>query len=978
MAREPAPSGRHWSGPPQGPRGLRTPGARLRRWGPYLIVAILVVGTLLDIPSYLQKWLWMRHLGFLEIFWTLLTVQWGMFLLGFVFAFLFFWSNVRQALHTSALQRRGFMPNPDYGGPWSAAAPARSPIDLRSGLAWLRLTELAASALIAWAFALAFSANWDTYLRFRYGGTYGLADPLFGIDIGFYLFHLPFYELEQHFLGWLTFITLAAVVSVYAMAASAQAAGGRMPDITQGAIRHSSALLFVLVAVVGWQFYLDRYDLVYSTLGVVYGAGYTADHVTRFALTFMLGVSIVSCALLAVNFFRPQVRSILIGATAYIALYLLSLLLLPAVFQSYFVQPNELALETPYLKRYISYTRKAYGLDQVKQTSYPALADLTPQAIARNQDTIDNIRLWDDRPLLQTYEQTQAIRLYYNFYHVDTDRYRLADGYHQVMLGTRELSQQLPAKARTWVNERLQFTHGYGIVMNFVSRTAGGGVPQYTLDNIPAQSAFGLHLTRPEIYYGKSMRGYRIVASKVKEFDYPKGNHNVYAHYAGTGGIPLDSLWKKVLFAWTQGDLNILLTSYLGPESRIQIWRRVRERVAKVAPFLRFDHDPYPVLSDGRLYWIADAYTVSDRFPYSNPWRQSQQQTRTPPGFNINAVGRMIAQQGTAAEPAAGLSAGINYIRNSVKAVVDMYSGTVRFYVMDPSDPVLAVYRRAFPHAFSDLAKLPEDLKRHLRYPDGLFTIQAEQYRFFHMTDPRVFYNQEDLWQFPVETYEDETHLMRPYYVLMKLPGSTRLEYLLMTPFTPSGRGNMIAWMAAKCDFPDYGKMVVFKLPKERTIYGPNQVDAMIDQNTDISRQLSLWDQRGSHVIRGKQIVTPIENAFLYVVPLYLTATGLSFPQLKRVIVAADGKVTMAPTLQASLADMFKPQQSATGSPQSATASPQAAGAAAERANGPAQSRLDLAKQAFERARKALQQGNWEGFGKAMGTLDHQLSNTPN
>jgi len=970
MAKEPVPSARQSSGPQQGAHALWPSGARLRHWGPYLIVAILVVGTLLDIPSYLQKWLWMRQLGFLNIFWTLLTIQWGMFLLGFVFAFLFFWSNARQALHTSALQRGGLIPNHnDYRGPWSTAA--RSPGDLRSGLAWLRLAELATSALVAWAFALAFSSNWDTYLRFRYGGTYGLADPLFGVDIGFYLFHLPFYELEQHLLGYLTFITLAAVVSVYAMATSAQPTGGRIPDIPQGAIRHTSALLFVLVAVAGWQFYLDRYNLVYSTLGVVYGAGYAADHVTRFALTFMLGVSIVSCALLVLNFFRPQVRAIVIGAIAYVALYSLSVLLLPALYQSYFVQPNELALETPYLKRYISLTRKAYGLDRMRQTSYPALANLTPQALARNQDTIDNVRLWDDRPLLQTYEQTQAIRLYYNFYHVDTDRYRLADGYHQVMLGTRELSPQLPAKARTWVNERLQFTHGYGIVMNFVSRAGGGGVPQYAIDNIPARSAFGLHLTRPEIYYGKSMQGYRIVATKVKEFDYPKGNHNVYAHYSGTGGIPLDSLWKKMLFAWTQSDLNILLTSYLGPESRIQIWRRVRERVAKVAPFLVFDQDPYPVLSDGRLYWIADAYTVSDHFPYSNPWQQSQQQTRVPPGFSINPAGRMIPQQNTGSDLATGLDGGLNYIRNSVKAVVDMYSGTVRFYVMDPSDPVLAVYRRAFPDAFSDLAKLPDDLKKHLRYPDDLFTIQAEQYRFFHMTDPRVFYNQEDLWQFPIETYEDETHFMRPYYVLMKLPGSARLEYLLMTPFTPSGRGNMIAWMAAKCDFPDYGKMVVFKLPKERTIYGPNQVDAMINQNTDISRQLSLWDQRGSHVIRGKQIVTPIENAFLYVVPLYLTATGLSFPQLKRVIVAADGKVTMAPTLQASLAEMFKPQQSAPGSPQAARTTE-------EGRNGPAQSRLDLAKRAFDRARKALQQGNWEEFGKAMGTLDHQLSSTSN
>ena len=592
----------------------------------------------------------------------------------------------------------------------------------------------------------------------------------------------------------------------------------------------------------------------------------------------MVAVSAAACALLVFNFFRPRFSALLVGSGIYVALYVVGILLLPVVFQKFFVQPSELALETPYLKNYIEFTRKAYQLEAIQETSYPALADLTPAVIARNEDTIQNIRLWDSRPLLQTYQQTQAIRLYYQFYNVGVDRYHLADGYHQVMLATRELSPELPAKAQTWVNQYLQFTHGYGVVMNFVSKKVGGGFPQYLLENVPAESAYGLNITQPAIYYGESMPGYRIVATGIKEFDYPKGNDNVYTSYNGKGGIPLDSFWKKLLFAWTQKDVNILLTSYLTPDSRIQIWRTVQERVAQIAPFLRLDTDPYPVLSAGKLYWIQDAYTDSDQFPYSYPH-------------------------------GAGFGDNLNYIRNSVKVVVDMYDGTVSFYVMDPKDPVLAVYRRAFPGVFKDLDQLSADLKKHLRYPEDLFAIQADQYKTFHMTDPQVFYNREDLWVAPKETYAGQSQPMEPYYILMKLPGSDQLEYLLMTPFTPQNRDNMISWMAARCDFPEYGKMLFYQLPKEKLIYGPNQIEAMIDQNTTISQQLTLWDQRGSRVIRGKLIVTPIENSFLYIVPLYLQAEGTNFPQLKRVIAVAGDKVVMEPTLDEAVNDLFGTQQ---------------------------------------------------------------------
>ena len=889
------------------------------------VLLILVFGI---ITGYLEKWLWMRQLNYTGIFWTLLSVQLAMFCSAFAFTFLFLWINLRQTARNSAAlrpsgraARLGLL----------SGADGVAPPDIDFSSRFLKLLVVLVSAGVALFFAVDYYAQWDTWLRFRYGGAFGVSDPLYGVNVGFYLFHLPFYELLQTSLMLLTLLALTIVFLSYVSFGLLRfSSSGKI--VAEGkATSHLSMLLFILVANWGFGLYLDHYNLVYSTLGVVYGAGYAADHVTRVALWVMVGVSAAACVLLAINFFRQRFGALLVGSGIYVALYILGVLVLPVVFEKFLVQPSELALETPYLKHYIALTRTAYQLDKIQEISYPARADLTPAVIARNEDTIHNIRLWDSRPLLQTYQQTQAIRLYYQFYNVGVDRYHLADGYHQVMLATRELSPELPAQAQTWVNQYLQFTHGYDVVMNFVSKKVGGGFPKYLLENVPAESAYGLNIIQPAVYYGESMPGYRIVATGIKEFDYPKGNNNVYTSYNGKGGIPLDSFWKKLLFSWTQKDVNILLTSYLRPESRIQIWRTVQERVAQIAPFLRLDNDPYPVLSAGKLYWIQDAYTDSDQFPYADP--------------HLSGFGDTL-----------------NYVRNSVKAVVDMYDGTVSFYVMDPTDPVLAVYRRAFPGVFKDLDRLSADLKQHLRYPEDLFAIQADEYKAFHMTDPQVFYNREDLWVSPKETYTGQSQLMQPYYILMKLPGSDELQYLLMTPFTPQKRDNMISWMAAKCDFPEYGKMIFYQLPKERLIYGPTQIDAMINQNTTISQQLTLWDQLGSRVIRGKLIVTPIENSFLYIVPLYLQAEGTNFPQLKRVIAVAADKVVMEPTLDEAINGLFgtqQPTEPLEGSSQP-PATPQPA--------------LAQARMQLDRARKAMQQGNWAAFGTAMEGLEHQLT----
>jgi uncharacterized protein len=867
-----------------------------------LLAAIACVVLLTLVAGIIQKWLWMRQLNYTGIFWTLLSVKWGVFGAAFVIGFLYLWINLRYAARIIDVSQRSREPAVVLDPPIEGGGKVSIDVDPKLLVFAINMVV----GIFSLVFALSVSSQWDTYLRFRYGGAFGIGDPLFGVDLGFYFFRLPFYELLQNSLTVLTVAALAMLILVAFFGRWQSSLTGRL-RLHDHTAQHLVVLLIILAANFGWGFYLDRFNLVYSTLGVVYGAGYTAAHVTKAALWIMDGASALACVLLAFSLAKPRLKALAVGIGVYAALYVAGILVAPYLFQTFVVSPSELRFETPYLRHYIDFTRSAYKLDGIQETSYPALADLTPDAIARNQDTIQNIRLWDSRPLLQTYQQTQAIRLYYEFYNVNVDRYHLADGFHQVMLSPRELASQLPEQAQTWVNENLEFTHGEGLVMNFVSKTTGGGFPQYLLENIPAESQYGLKITQPDIYYGNVAPGYKIVATGIKEFDYPKGNENVYSSYEGTGGIPIDRPWKRLLFAWTQGDINILLTSYLRPQSRIQIWRSVQERVSQVAPFLLLDKVPYAVLSEGKQYWIQDAYTISDRYPYSSP------QT-------------------------SGSAQGMNYIRNSVKVVVDMYDGTVSFYIMDPKDPVLAMYQRAFPGVFKDLTELPADLKAHLRYPQDMFGIQAAEYETFHMTDPQVFYNREDLWVAPQEKYNGTVTAMEPYYILMKLPGSGQLEYLMMTPFTPQKRDNMIAWLAARCDFPDYGKMLFYELPKDKLIFGPNQISAMIDQSTTISQQLTLWDQKGSGVIRGTLIVIPIENSFLYVVPLYLKAEGTNFPQLKRVIVAAGDKVVMEPSLDEALNALF-------GSAPVQSSGPKAS---------PPQTTLNQAKVQLEDAQKAL------------------------
>jgi uncharacterized membrane protein (UPF0182 family) len=888
------------------------------------LAAVILFLVILSIASgWIVEWLWMGQLGYEGVFWEILSVKWAIFGLGFVTVFLTFCGNLLYAAKTSMIPSH-------EPGPREVVLLNHS--GTRISPAWSKVSAILISLLVSLIFALTLYPNWDTYLRFRWGANFGSSDPRFGKDFGFYLFQLPFYELIQNSLTGLTLVTLLVVAGVYLYTGVLGSARFEGQPGRRRAVRHLTVLSLPVLATWGWGDYLDRFELLYSNRGVVYGVGYTAYHLTRFSLWVMVFASAALGVLVAFTLSRYRPKLILAGVGGYFFLYFLSLIVVPGLIQKFKVEPSELELETPFLRHNIGLTRHAYQLDRIEEKTYPALNDLTLDEIyeSRNQETIQNVRLWDWRPMLQTYRQTQEIRLYYEFYEVDVGRYRMKDGYHQVMLSARELAPQLPEKARTWVNERLQFTHGYGLVMNFVSKSAEGGFPLYVIENIPPSSDYDLQVDQAAIYYGEKTPGYRIVATGVKEFDFPKGNQNVYTRYQGKGGIPLDSLWKRILFAWTQSDINILLTSYLLPESRIQIWRQVKERVGKIAPFLQLDKDPYLVLSNGRLYWIQDAYTLSDRFPYSTPYDM--------------AFGQRL-----------------NYIRNAVKVIVDIYEGSVLFYIMDPEDPVLELYRKAFPGMFKTLDTLSQDLKGHLRYPEDLFGIQADLYRTYHMRDPQVFYNQEDLWAFPQEKYAGTATRMIPYYILMRLPDTEELQYLLMTPFTPQNRDNMIGWMAAKCDFPQYGKVLVYALPKEKLTLGPIQIEATIDQNTLISGQLSLWDQRGSRVIRGNLVVIPIDNAFLYVEPVYLTAEGTEIPQLKRVIVVSGNKVAMEPTLDDAVKAVFGVRQ-----PEKARVSPSVQTEV-----------LTEARNQLEKAQKAAQQGDWKAFGRAMDALKQLLTSKP-
>jgi uncharacterized membrane protein (UPF0182 family) len=894
-------------------------------------IALVILGLLLlsTVAGFLVDWLWFSSLGYFAVFRTIFLAKLLVFLAVFVATGVFLSASgllaLRSAPHPSPWLAANFPGLPDLVG---RMVPRR---------AW-RFLVLGAALLLALLTALGETDNWSVVLRFIAQTPYGRVDPVFGKDFGFYFFSLPAYLALLHWaLGTLTLAALVAG-AVYWVNGDISLAS-RPWHVSGRAIAHGSALLGLFFALKAWSYLLDRYLLLYGDNGVVIGAAYTDIHVRLPILWALIGLTIAAALASWANmrwraFWLPGA-----AVAGFIGLVVLTAGI-PAIFERLYVKPSELQLEAPYLADNIALTQEAYGLRQVAIKPFPAEQNLTAAALAADHDTVDNIRLWDWRPLMDTYAQLQEIRTYYKFRDVDIDRYRLGDRYQQVMLSARELDPTLlPSTAQTWVNLHLLFTHGNGVVMSPVTQKTPEGLPIFYEQDVPPVASGGPVVKQPRLYFGEGPQSYVIVKTGTPEFDYPKGSDNVYTTYDGTDGVRLGGIARRTLFAWYFGDSNILLSRYLTAESRILFRRNIKERVQKIAPFLRLDHDPYITVSDGRLFWIQDAYTTSRWFPYSQPVAQG----------------------------------GIDYIRNSVKIVIDAYDGTVDFYAVDPSDPVLATYQRIFPGFFKPLAAMPADLQRHIRYPEDLFLIQAEMYRAYHMSAPEVFYNREDLWQFPGATSatgEIETAdgaKMAPYYMIMRLPEEARAEYFLMEPMVPNRRENMIAWLAAGCDPPDYGKLIVYEFPKEKQVYGPLQIEARINQNTEISQQISLWNQMGSRVIRGNVLIIPVGDSILYVSPLYLRASTGQLPELKRVIAAYDGRVAMARTLHEALAAIFA--GAPLGPPATVTATTQAA---------PAGVSPDAARQAlvhYQSAIAKLKAGDWSGFGAELDALRPLLEN---
>jgi uncharacterized membrane protein (UPF0182 family) len=794
------------------------------------------------------------------------------------------------------------------------------------------------------------ATHWLEYQLAAHTVSIGQPDPLFGVDLGFYLFRLPFLWFLYHWALLTLILCLLTAVFLYLVEGGIWVTP-RGPAVGRHARAHLyvlGALIFVLIAC---RLRLAMYGLLYSPRGVLYGAGYADVNANLPVFWILLFLSLgTGAALLVAGAIQDRLRPALWAALALVVVGVIGGSIYPEIVQRFVVAPNEIEKERPFIARAIEFTRQAYALDRFEEREFSAVEDLSLDDVRENEATMRNVRLWDHQPLRTTFAQLQEIRTYYDFVGVDNDRYWINGTYRQVSLSPRELnSSSLPS--RNWINEHVSFTHGYGLCLGPVNESTPDGLPVLFIKDIPPISTADIRVTRPEIYYSELANDYCFVKTRAKEFDYPSGAQDVYTTYQGWGGVPVQGFWRRLLFALKFGEKNVLFSSDINPESRLLIYRRVLERASRLTPFLAYDHDPYLVVAeDGALYWMLDAYTTSSMYPYSEPYGDMG-----------------------------------NYIRNSVKATINAYNGEVRFYISDPSDPLVQAYARLFPGVFQPLAAMPPDLRAHIRYPEEFFSIQASMYAVFHMTDPRVFYNKEDVWRIAQSAARGAAAPMTPYYTIMKLAEvGTKEEFILMVPFTPAKKDNMIAWMAARCDEPNYGKVLVFTFPKQRLIYGPQQIESRIDQDTGISQQLTLWDQGGSKVIRGTLLVIPVGNSVLYVEPLYLAAeAGGGLPQLKRVIVSYSDNVVMEPSLDAALTKIFGGTVS-TAAGQAARAgttvsaqTPAEARGQAPRSASDLQSLAREANQHYERAQQLLRQGDWAGYGEEIRKLGEVLKRMP-
>ncbi len=827
----------------------------------FLIIAFVCMMFADKIIAFYIDLLWFEKYELLPVIWTILGAQLG---LGLGFGILFF--LISFGILRSAYNK-------------SSHIPINLKDHLRQNVPILELMATNLKPLVLFVplffsvlIGLIAADRWEVALKFLNQVPYGQIDPIFGKDYSFYLFTLPFLSFIKTFL-W-TGLALIAIglglIYFFKQHIFLTASGF-------GTNAHARKSLCILAALgflaYGFDIFLQRFGLLVSNnSNVVAGLNY-ADAWGRLPLlNFLILLSFIGAIISLLSRKKETLRSLFITGLG-IGLVFLASNFYPGLLQKFVVDPNELIKETPYIEHTIAGTVEGYGLKTIEVNELTGSNSIDADTIQKNHTTIDNIRLWDQEQLLATLGQIQEIRTYYQFKSVDNDRYRINGKYQQTLLSPRELqSSSLPN--RTWINEHLTFTHGYGVSLSPVNQITPEGLPVLYIKDIPPRSSIDLKVSRPEIYYGELSNEHVFVNTGTKEFDYPEGEKNVYKNYEGTGGVSVGSILRKVLFAIRFKTMKILFSQDINSESRVLIYRDIEERVKKAAPFLRFSNDPYLVITnEGRLVWMYDAFTTSESLPYSLMIRET-------------SVVKGVA----------------NYIRNSVKVVVDAYDGTMKFYISDPKDPIIATYKNLFPTMFQDLDKMPLDLKQHIRYPSLLFNIQAFVYATYHMKTPQIFYNKEDQWEIP----EIDGKGMQPYYTIMKLPGKDQEEYILMLPFTPRGKQNLSAWMVGLSDGADYGKLLIYKFPKQKLIYGPEQMVARINQNAEISRQISLWDQRGSQVIQGNLLVIPIEESLIYVRPLYLKAENGKIPELKRVIVGYQDQIAMEPTLDEALGKIFK------------------------------------------------------------------------
>ena len=883
--------------------------------GIFLFVIFLVLISLRQLISLYVDWLWFEEVGYTQVFTISLFFKTVLAVLGGSIFALLIYANVRIAARLVRgirfLDQENFLdlPRPELIDP-------------------LVQRLLLPAALVLGLFAAPQAAShWESFLLLLNPTSFGLEDPLYNRDLGFFVFQLPALRTLYNWLMTALAVSLALTAVVYVLYRGLQYSP-RGIFLAPRARLHLLILIAALLAVKAAGYVLDSYDLLYASGGAAFGAGYTDVYVSLPALRILTVAALIAAALSAAQITRPGFAYLLVGIAGLVVIHVIGLSAAPAMVQRFRVVPNEVDSERPFIEHNIKFTRTAYGLDKIENEDFPADETLNAADLQRNDATIKNIRLWEHQPLLATYAQLQEIRTYYKFVDVDNDRYNIDGTYRQIMLSARELSHQhLPS--RIWINEHLTYTHGYGVVFGPVNQVTPEGLPEFFIKDIPPVSDGSLKVPRPEIYYGELAKDYVFVKSGARELDYPAGDQNIYTQYSGSGGVSIGSLWRKLIFSAHFATLRIVLSEDIVQESRILYQRQIQERVKKVLPFVTFDRDAYMVIAQGgRLFWMIDGYTTSDRFPYSAPIRRR----------------------------------GTNYIRNSVKAVVDAYNGTVDFYMSDPEDPIVQSYQKIFPQLFKPLEKMPEDLRAHIRYPEDLFTIQSQMYATYHMRDPQVFYNKEDLLSIPRQTVSGTEREMAPYYTIMRLPGETKEEFVLLLPFTPNNRDNMRAWLAARSDPPHYGKLIALDFPKAKLVYGPKQIDARIEQDAFISQQLSLWGQRGQ-VIRGSLLAIPIEKSLLYVQPLFLAAEKGSLPELKRVIVAFGNQIAMEETLDQSLQRVFGGKASAEPSPMPASVKE-------------ALIESTLAQRAlehFSRSQEFLRQGNWAGYGEEQKRLEALL-----